>query len=125
MRRFFSLQDIVQYGNQNLSQNKIGFRFAGHHLKVVVPYGCKATCRKANITAVGDTTYRQVNITLRSKILLPFFTSLVLTSISFRQATLPTERAPFVALRHFPRFIGEIHPIGESKESEFFQRYID
>ena len=70
----------------------------------VVPYGCKTTCRKANITAVGDTTYRQVNITLRSKILLLFFTSLVLTSISFRQATLP---------------------IGESKESEIFQRYID
>ena len=40
----------------------------------------------------------------------PWFTlktSMVLTSISFRQATLPTERAPFVALRHFPRFIGK------------------
>ena len=31
------------------------------------------------------------------------------------RATLPTERAPFVALRHFPRFIGEIYPEGESK----------
>ena len=42
-------------------------------------------------------------------------TSIGLTSISFRQTTLPTERAPFVASRHFPRFIGEIHPKGESK----------
>ena len=42
-------------------------------------------------------------------------TSIGLTSISFRQATLPTERAPFVASRHFPRFIGEIYPKGESK----------
>ena len=30
--------------------------------------------------------------------------------------TLPTERAPFVASRHFPRFIGEIYPKGESKK---------
>ena len=124
LRRFFSLQDIVQYGSQNLSQNKIGFRFAGRRLKVVVPYGCKTTCRKANITAVGDTTYRQVNITLQSKILLQFLPLSSRQVINCR-ATLPTERAPFVALRHFPRFIGEIHPIGESKESEFFQRYID
>ena len=26
------------------------------------------------------------------------------------KSTLPTERAPFVALRHFPRFIGDICP---------------
>ena len=32
------------------------------------------------------------------------------------KSTLPTERAPFVALRHFPRFIGEIYPKGESKK---------
>ena len=50
-----------------------------------------------------------------SRLPLAFMTSIVLTSISFRQATLPTERAPFVALRHFPRFIGEICPKGESK----------
>ena len=31
------------------------------------------------------------------------------------KSTLPTERAPFVALRHFPRFIGEIYPKGEGK----------
>ena len=54
---------------------------------------------------------------LRAFILLALQTSIVLTSISFRQATLPTERAPFVALRHFPRFIGEIYPEGESEFS--------
>ena len=54
---------------------------------------------------------------LRAFTLFAIKTSIVLTFISFRQATLPTERAPFVALRHFPRFIGEIYPIGESKSS--------
>ena len=39
----------------------------------------------------------------------------LVTSIDGYAATLPTERAPFVALRHFPRFIGEIYPKGESK----------
>ena len=65
---------------------------------------------------------------LRAFILLALQTSIVLTSISFRQATSPRRRtppspsdfvchlrlrggrAPFVALRHFPRFIGDIYP---------------
>ena len=50
-------------------------------------------------------------------------TSIGLTSISFRQTTLPTERAPFVASRHFPRFIGEIHPKGESKSGLVLRGY--
>ena len=37
------------------------------------------------------------------------------TSIGGVVATLPTEIASFVALRHFPRFIGEIYPRGESE----------
>ena len=32
-------------------------------------------------------------------------------------ATLSAERAPFVAPRHFPRFIGEIYPEGGSEVS--------
>ena len=94
--------------------------FCGGFLYIVdyrLPQGKYNRRRRYNLST-GKYNFAEQNIT-------PVFTSLVLTSISFRQATLPTERAPFVALRHFPRFIGEIHPIGESKESEFFQRYID
>ena len=43
----------------------------------------------------------------------------ILRFIDDYAATLPTERAPFVALRHFPRFIGEIYPKGESKMDSF------
>ena len=44
-----------------------------------------------------------------------FISPIVKISLNLDFATLPTERAPFVALRHFPRFIGEIYPEGESK----------
>ena len=40
------------------------------------------------------------------------------------KSTLPTERAPFVALRHFPRFIGEIHPKGKARLFSFLRLFL-
>ena len=53
-----------------------------------------------------------------------FISPIVKISLNLDFATLPTERAPFVALRHFPRFIGEIYPEGGS-ETHFWRRVFD
>ena len=46
---------------------------------------------------------------------LRFLSPIVKISLTLHFATLSAERAPFVAPRHFPRFIGEIYPEGGSE----------
>ena len=122
-------------------------RFAGRRLKVVVPYGCKATYRKAIsnhpcLLLRGRWLGEQLRTETEgdNKLLLHFDLLFYPLSTKSRLRSIlplsPKEKAYYcyynihlqpistslVALRHFPRFIGDICPFlgracpkGESK----------